>query len=68
MEAQTTDTLIPGPKVSRRYNRSDKTLDRWLNDEALGFPRPIMIRNRRYFRESELVAWERAQAGKSKAA
>jgi predicted DNA-binding transcriptional regulator AlpA len=68
MDIQSSDTLIPGPKVSKRYNRSDKTLDRWLADKELGFPRPIVIRNRRYFREAELVAWERAQAGKSKAA
>jgi predicted DNA-binding transcriptional regulator AlpA len=63
---QHSETLIPASKVCARYSRSDKTLDRWLKDESLGFPRPVVIRNRRYFREGELVQWERAQAGKQK--
>lgn len=43
-------------------------LDRWLKDETLGFPRPVVIRHRRYFKEAELLDWERAQASKSRAA
>lgn len=35
----------------------DMTLWRWLNDPALGFPRPIYIGNRRYWREAEVLAW-----------
>jgi hypothetical protein len=69
MTPTTTDNLIPAPQViGGRYNRNERTLDRWLKDEELGFPRPIYIKNRRYFRESELVAWERAQASKVRAA
>ncbi|THD58343.1 MAG: DNA-binding protein [Bradyrhizobium sp.] len=57
------DNYIPAPQVSRqRYKKSERTLDRWLKDEDLGFPRPIYIRGRRYFREADLVEWERAQA------
>jgi predicted DNA-binding transcriptional regulator AlpA len=62
------DSMLPAPQVWRRYRKSDKTLDRWLKDEGLGFPRPIYIRNRRYFREAELIEWERAQASKARAA
>ena len=68
MTLTTTDNLIPAPHVCGRYNRNERTLDRWLKDEGLGFPRPIYIKNRRYFREAELVAWERAQASKVRAA
>jgi hypothetical protein len=62
------ETLLPAAKIRARYNRSDKTLSRWLTDPDLGFPKPIYIRNRRYFREAELLEWELAQAGKARAA
>jgi predicted DNA-binding transcriptional regulator AlpA len=63
-----TDNLIPAPQVYKRYGKTDRTLDRWLRDEALGFPRPTYIKNRRYFSEAELVAWERSRASKVRAA
>jgi predicted DNA-binding transcriptional regulator AlpA len=62
------DNLIPAPAVWRRYGKTDRTLDRWLQDESLGFPRPTVIRGRRYFKEAELIEWERIQASKSRAA
>ncbi len=36
---------------------SDMTIHRWLNDPAMNFPRPTMIRKRRYWRESDVVEW-----------
>jgi len=33
------------------------TLWRWLRDPELGFPRPLVINGRRYWRESEIKAW-----------
>jgi predicted DNA-binding transcriptional regulator AlpA len=60
--------MLPAPDVWRRYGKSDRTLDRWLQDESLGFPRPTVIRGRRYFKEVELIEWERNQAAKSRAA
>jgi hypothetical protein len=38
------------------------TLWRWLRDPEINFPQPALrIRDRRYWLESSLVAWERAQ-------
>ena len=68
MTPDTSSNLIPAPAVWRRYGKTDRTLDRWLQDPRLNFPRPTVIRGRRYFREAELVAWERAQAAKGGAA
>lgn len=68
MNLQPSDNMLPAAMVWRRYGKTDRTLDRWLKDETLGFPRPVMIRNRRYFKEAELLDWERAQASKSRAA
>lgn len=40
---------------------SDMTLWRWLNDPEMGFPRPIYIARRRYWREADVIAWLEAQ-------
>jgi len=47
---------------------SDMTLWRWLNDRAMGFPEPVYIQKRRYWREAELGAWIEAQEPDRKSA
>jgi len=47
---------------------SDMTLWRWLNDRAMGFPEPVYIQKRRYWRETELDAWIDAQVPDRKSA
>jgi predicted DNA-binding transcriptional regulator AlpA len=56
------DVLLPTHLLLARYDIVDRTLDRWLADERMQFPRPMVIGRRRYFKESEIVAWERARA------
>jgi predicted DNA-binding transcriptional regulator AlpA len=46
---------------------SDMTLWRWLNDPDLGFPKPIYIARRRYWREADVLTWLDAQAAKAAA-
>ncbi len=58
---QDTATYIPGPKVRTRYNVTDMTIYRWLNDEDMDFPRPYYFGRFRYWLLAELEAWERAQ-------
>lgn len=42
----------------------DMTLHRWLADPAMQFPRPIYIRNRRYFDSADIADFkERAARG-----
>jgi hypothetical protein len=55
-------SLIPSRKVLERYLICDRTLDRWTANSTLGFPRPILINKRRFWRVTDLVAWERARA------
>jgi predicted DNA-binding transcriptional regulator AlpA len=58
------DDLLSAPQVRKRYGGiSDMCLWRWLRDQKLGFPQPLIIRKRRYWRTKKLEAWERAQAG-----
>jgi hypothetical protein len=54
--------LLPASTVWTRYGVVDRTLDRWLANTSLKFPKPLVINRRRYFRESDLIAWERKQA------
>ncbi len=55
-------TYITGPQVMARYNISEMTLYRWVNDPKMSFPQPIKINRRRFFLEAELTAWERSRA------
>ena len=40
----------------------DMTLWRWLKDEQLGFPRPLVINRRRFFRLDQIEAFEQRTA------
>jgi predicted DNA-binding transcriptional regulator AlpA len=57
---------LPARQVWARFGITDRTLDRWLADENLKFPRPLIINRRRYFFLDEIEAWERVQAKNSK--
>ena len=55
------DTFFPARKVLERYNVSDMTLHRWVRDPRMGFPAPVYFGRFRFWKISELEAWERAQ-------
>ena len=40
---------------------SEMSVWRWTNDDRLGFPQPIKISSRNYWRERELLEWIEAQ-------
>jgi hypothetical protein len=56
------ERLVPTRGVLSRYQIVDRTLDRWLESPTLNFPKPVIIRRRKYWQLGELVAWERQQA------
>ena len=65
------EPLLPSAAVRRRYpqgedNRplSRSSLSRWEKDPALDFPKPIRIRNRKYFLPSELDDFDARQQRK----
>jgi len=49
--------------VCARFGISRFTLRRWADDEALGFPKPTLIKRRHFYREIEIFRWEMKQAG-----
>lgn len=56
------DTLLPARNVCTRYCISRRTLDRWLASDVLGFPTPLVINHRRYWRLAQIEGWERDRA------
>lgn len=50
--------LLPTRSVMDRYGVSDRTIDRWVADPDLGFPRPLRINRKRFFYEHELDAFD----------
>jgi hypothetical protein len=57
--------LLPARRVLDRYCICARTLDRWVKDESVGFPKPIVVHRRRYWRVGELVAFERRRSVKT---
>lgn len=49
-------------QVKARYHITDMSLYRWLRNEDLRFPQPIVINRRRLFKREEIEAWEKQQA------
>jgi hypothetical protein len=56
------ERLLTAAQVKRRFgDASDMWLWRRLHDSS-GFPQPLFICARRFWKLSELIAWERARA------
>jgi hypothetical protein len=53
--------LLPRREVRKRYNVCDKSIQRWCQDPKLGFPPPVEINGRHYWREPELETFERSR-------
>jgi len=58
-----TVAYLNAAQVRTRYGgMSDMALWRWLRDETLGFPKPLIINNRRFWLAAALSDWERKRA------
>jgi hypothetical protein len=53
------DEYLTGVEVERRYKRSPQTRQRWSKDPELGFPKAMKIKNKLFYRKSEIEAFER---------
>lgn len=57
-DAPDDDILLNGRVVRQTCGGiSDMTLWRWRRDPAIGFPSPIIISGRNYWRRSEIRRW-----------
>jgi predicted DNA-binding transcriptional regulator AlpA len=60
------DRYLTSTQVRQRYgDLSEMSIWRWLRDPDMAFPRPLVLRRRRFWREADLVAWERQRAARS---
>ncbi|GGG62875.1 hypothetical protein GCM10011415_06590 [Salipiger pallidus] len=55
--------LMSTAKVTKLLDVSASSIDRWLADPEMKFPKPIVLSRNRYWREVEIRTWidERAQ-------
>lgn len=56
------DRLLPIRQVIARYSVTDRTIDRWLADPRVNFPKPLVIQRRRFWRLAEIENFERQRA------
>ena len=61
MNQLSNNARIPMRDVAARYRVHVRTIERWIEDQDLGFPKPIYIRRRRYIKAGDLKAWEELQ-------
>jgi predicted DNA-binding transcriptional regulator AlpA len=52
------DRLITNPAVARLFSVAPRTIFNWVVRPELSFPRPLIIGARRYFSESQILAWK----------
>jgi hypothetical protein len=56
---------LPTVKVAERYGRTPRTIEQWLVNQNLDFPRPVYINRFKYWNIDELETWERKRAAAS---
>ena len=66
--SKASEVFLSSTNVRRRYGDvSDMWIWRRLSDDS-GFPTPLIIAGRRYWKMSELICWENAQEESTQAA
>ena len=50
---------LPNKDVAARYGVTTRTVDNWLANVELGFPKPILINGRKLYPEHELDEFDR---------
>jgi hypothetical protein len=58
---------LPARKLWERLGVVERTLNRWVSDPSLEFPRPMYVNGRRYFWLDEIESWEHVQAARKAA-
>ena len=56
------DSHLDSVAVAERYKISRRSIANWMKNERMGFPKPFLRINRRfYWKLSDLLEWERAR-------
>ena len=62
------EALIPAPQLAGEFGITRRTLARWFEDPALGFPQPTRINKRLYFSRSAVEEWKATRLRQSREA
>lgn len=55
------DRRVPAVRVAAFHGITLRSLNRWLADPRLAYPRPTIVNGRRYWRAGDIIAWDRAR-------
>lgn len=55
------DRRVPAVRVAAFHGITLRSLNRWLADSRLAYPRPTVINGRRYWKAGDIIAWDRAR-------
>jgi predicted DNA-binding transcriptional regulator AlpA len=53
------------PDVADEFGKNPRTIKRWIEDDRLGFPRPVRINGRLYLDRQALEEWKQARVAAS---
>jgi hypothetical protein len=53
------------PDVADEFGKNPRTIKRWIEDDRLGFPRPVRINGRLYLARQALEEWKQARVAAS---
>lgn len=58
------NSFLTSTQLSRRYQRTQRTIARWIKLRPSGFPEPVWLNGRNLWPEDKIIAWERSLASK----
>ena len=55
------EQYLPQPAAQAVFGVTAMTFHRWRNNPEMGFPQPVKICGRNYFRAADLAKWQQAR-------
>ena len=52
--------MLTRAQLGRRYSWDARTIDRWVRDPKMNFPKPMLIGRSLLWSDSEVEAWEQS--------
>ena len=55
------DQMMSSGAIAREFGVHVRTIDNWQGRDGLGFPSPVVINGRRYWKRSDIEAWKQSR-------
>lgn len=56
--------FLTSSQLGERYQRTQRTLARWIKNPPQGFPQPVRLNGRNLWPQEKIENWERSLASK----